>query len=163
MNNETVNQENTTPATEERTFTQAELNAIVSDRLSREREKYSGFEDYKAKAEKFDAAEEAAKSDLQKAQEQAEKYKAELDAIKRENDVRNAREKVATEKGVPANLLTGNTEEECAAQADAFLAWRGEQPKYPAVKDGGETRNVIGNTSDASRVSMLKNLINKEN
>lgn len=149
-NNETVNQENNTPATEEKTFTQAELNAIVSDRLAREREKYVGFDEFKAKAEKFDAAEDAAKSDLEKAKEQADKYKAELDAIKRENEVRDARNKVATEKGIPTNLLTGNTEEECAAQADAILAWRGEQPKYPNVKDAGEnTKNVsAGKTRD---------------
>lgn len=149
-NNETVNQENSTPATEEKTFTQAELNAIVSDRLAREREKYVGFDEFKAKAEKFDAAEDAAKTDLQKATEQAEKYKAELDAMKQAETVRSAREKVATEKGVPTNLLTGNTEEECAAQADAILKWRGEQPKYPSVKDAGEnTKNTSsGKTRD---------------
>ena len=45
-NNETVNQGNNTPATEEKTFTQAELNAIVSDRLAREREKYVGFDEF---------------------------------------------------------------------------------------------------------------------
>lgn len=162
MNNETVNQENNTPATEEKTFTQAELNAIVSDRLAREREKYVGFDEFKAKAEKFDAAEDAAKIDLEKAREEAEKYKTELDAIKQAETVRNVREKVATEKSIPANLLTGNTEEECAAQADAILAWRGQQNKYPNVRDGGETRHMAGNTSDASRLTMLKNLINKE-
>ncbi len=145
--NETVNQESTATQQEERTFTQSELNAIVSDRLAREREKYVGFDEFKAKAEKFDAAEEAAKSDLQKAQEQADKFKAELDALKQAALIRDAREKVATEKGVPANLLTGNTEEECAAQADAFLAWRGQQSKYPAVKDGGETHHTAGGTT----------------
>ena len=49
MNNETVKQET---VVEERTFTQAELDAIVSDRLKRERSKYEGFEDLKAKAAK---------------------------------------------------------------------------------------------------------------
>ena len=44
---ETVNQEQTTEAP--KTFTQQEMDAIIADRLKRERSKYEGFEDYKAK------------------------------------------------------------------------------------------------------------------
>ena len=78
---ETVKQEEqgTEP---EKTFTQSELNAIISDRLNREREKYAGFEDFKAKAEKYDAQVEAEKTDLEKAQEQANSYKAQLEALR---------------------------------------------------------------------------------
>ena len=63
MNEETVNQETleTTAEEPERTFTQTELDAIVRDRLQRERNKYADFETYKEKAEKYDAAEEAQK------------------------------------------------------------------------------------------------------
>ena len=65
---ETVKQENQNPAQEpEKTFTQSELNAIVADRLSRERGKYSDYEELKTKAAQFDAAEEARKTELQKA------------------------------------------------------------------------------------------------
>lgn len=71
---ETVNQE-TTPAAEgqqtERTFTQAEMNAIIADRLNRERTKYADYDTLKSKAAQFDAAEEASKSELQKANEKA--------------------------------------------------------------------------------------------
>ncbi|MCQ2386491.1 MAG: hypothetical protein MJ078_07460 [Clostridia bacterium] len=143
---ETVNQETGAPTAEQsgKTFTQEELNAIVADRLNREREKYAGFEDYKAKAAKFDAAEEAAKSDLQRAQEEAGRYKAQAEALQREIGTRNAREKIAAEKGIPANLLTGETEEDCAKQADAILAWRGGNQKYPAVQDSGETGKLSG-------------------
>ena len=69
---ETVHQENTPAAGEqqaERTFTQAEMNAIISDRLSRERSKYADYDDLKAKAQQFDAAQEAGKTELQKANE----------------------------------------------------------------------------------------------
>lgn len=150
MNNETVNQEqNTAAPQQERTFTQAELNAIVSDRLNREREKYVGYEELKAKAEKFDAAEEAAKSDLQKAQELAAQYKAQAEALQKEAQTRTVRDKVSAETGVPVTLLTGTTEEECKAQAAQLLGWRGEQPKYPVVKDPGETpRGGSGKTRD---------------
>ena len=42
----------------ERTFTQAEMDAIIGDRLKRERAKYADYEDVKAKAQQFDAAQE---------------------------------------------------------------------------------------------------------
>ena len=60
-----------TAATGGKTFTQAELDAAIESRLTRERAKFADYEALKAKAEKFDKAEEAAKSELQKAQEQA--------------------------------------------------------------------------------------------
>ncbi|MEN1976987.1 hypothetical protein [Cellulomonas olei] len=48
--------------------TQAELDRIISDRLHRERTtKYAGFEDLKAKAEKWDAHEAESASELDKA------------------------------------------------------------------------------------------------
>ena len=146
---ETVKQGETAAQQQERTFTQAEVNAIVVDRLNREREKFVGYDELKAKAEKFDAAEEAAKSDLQKAQEQAAQYKAQADAYQKEITVRNAREKVASELGVPASLLTGETEEACKAQAESLLAWRGQQPNYPNLKDSGEHNKIpAGKTRD---------------
>ncbi len=121
-----------------RTFTQAELDAIVGDRLARERAKYPDYEALKAKAAQYDAAEEARKTDLQKAQEAEARAKAELDALKKANAARDARDKAAAETGVPASLLTGATEEECRAQARAILDWRGKQPNYPTTGDGGE-------------------------
>ncbi len=147
---ETVNQETTATAAEqpeERTFTQAEMDAIISDRLKRERAKYADYNEVKEKAAQFDAAVEASKSDLQKAQEQAADYKAKYDALTNEIATRNARDKVANETGVPASLLTGSTEEECRKQAEMFLEWRGEKPKYPNLPDGGEVHKVSGGST----------------
>ena len=97
---ETVHQEPTIPAAEgqqnnERTFTQAEMNAIISDRLSRERSKYADYDDLKAKAQQFDAAQEAGKTELQKANEKAAKLQAQLDSMTRANTLRDIRGKVA--------------------------------------------------------------------
>ena len=66
---ETVHQEQTTQtaAQPERTFTQAEMDAIIGDRLNRERQKYADYAELKAKALKFDEAENASKIELQKA------------------------------------------------------------------------------------------------
>ena len=83
----------------------------------------------------------AAKSDeLQKAQQQAAQLQQELDAMKAAETIRLTREKVAGEKKVPAHLLTGDTEEACAKQADEILAFA--QPSgYPQIRDGGDPRN----------------------
>lgn len=54
---ETVQQEPTTPAAqpqEQRTFTQSEMNAIIQDRLNRERSKYADYEALKEKAAPLD-------------------------------------------------------------------------------------------------------------
>ena len=83
----------------------------------------------------------AANSDeLQKAQQQAAQLQQELDAMKAAETIRLTREKVAGEKKVPAHLLTGETEEACAKQADEILAFA--QPSgYPQSRDGGDPRN----------------------
>ena len=135
---ETVKQE---VATEERTFTQDELNAIVSDRLKRAESKYEDYEELKAKAEKLDKIEEENKSELERATERAQALEAELDGIKKANEVRDIRQKVAEETGVPVSLITGDTEEECKAQAEAINAYA-KPTGYPAVKDGGEVHQV---------------------
>ena len=94
--NETVNQENMTnqnAGTEEqsRTFTQAELDQIVSDRLSREKAKYADYDSLKDKAKKFDQMEEASKSELQKATERADSLQQKLDAMTRAENTRQIR------------------------------------------------------------------------
>ena len=127
---------NETPA---KTFTQAEVDAIVEGRLQRERAKYADYDSLKDKAGKYDAQIESEKTDLQKATERAAELEKELNGMKHAETVRGVREKVAKEKGVPVNLLTADTEEACKTQADAILEFA--QPSgYPTVKDGGETK-----------------------
>lgn len=140
---ETVNQEQTTEKTSEKSFTQSEVDAIVSDRLKRERSKYEGYEELKAKAEKFDAIEEASKTELQKATERAERLEAELNSMKKTDSIRTIREKVSQETGVPSNLLSAEDEESCKAQAEAIMAFATKNSSYPQVKDGGEVTNTI--------------------
>lgn len=108
-----------------KSYTQAEVDALVKG--------------YKDKADKYDAQQEAAKTDLQKAQESAKSYKEKYDALVRQGEIDKVRVKVATEKGVPANLLHGETEEACKAEADALLAFaKNSEAAYPNVNDGGE-------------------------
>lgn len=63
----------------------------------------------------------------------------ELDALKAANSIRDIRDKVAQEHKIPVSLLTGETEEACAAQAQAILDF--SRGSYPQLKDGGEPTN----------------------
>lgn len=142
---ETVNQGNSaTNATEQetKTFTQDELNAIVNDRLGREKAKYSDYEAMKAKAAKYDELEEANKTELQKASEKVSALQDELNAIKKQNEIRDIRAEVAKEMGIPAELLTAETREDCETQAKAINAYASAQAGYPQLKDGGEIQKL---------------------
>jgi len=132
--------ENTSVQTEEKTFSQDEVNSIVAERLAREKAKYEGFEELKAKAEKYDQLEEANKSELQKASERVASLEAQLDALNKAKEVEEMREKVATEIGVPAKLLTADTEEACIEQANAIKEYA--TPAYPTIRDAGEIRGT---------------------
>ena len=77
-----------TPPTvpESKSFTQAELDAIIADRLARHTAKFADYDELKAKVAKVDEADENAKTELQKALDKA--AKAELagnTAIERAN------------------------------------------------------------------------------
>ena len=141
---ETVNQEmnqNETAEQPDKTFTQAEVDAIVSERLKRDRAKYADYEALKEKAVKFDEIEEAGKSELQKAIERGDALQRELESLKTANSLREMRETVAAETGVPAALLTAETEEECRKQAAAALEFAKPRSGYPQVRDAGEPKN----------------------
>jgi predicted nucleic acid-binding Zn-ribbon protein len=145
-NQETTTQNAETEQAEQKTFTQDDVNRIVAKRV----EKYSDYAELKEKAQKFDEQVEAGKSELQKATEKADRLQAELDAIKAEASIRSMREEVATATGVPANLLTASTQEECEAQAQAILTWsqQREPNGYPVIPDGGDP---IGNVKKSTK------------
>lgn len=140
---------------EPKTFTQAELDKIVSERLTRDRAKYADYEELKVKAEKFDKMDEANKSELQKAIERADALESELNSLKKAAEVRELRERVATAAGVPASLLTGEDEETCKAQAKSILEFA--KPAYPKVKDGGEPINTKGKSNRDMFADWLEN------
>lgn len=125
------------PAEPERTFTQAEMDAIIGDRLKRERAKYADYEELKGKAQQYDAAQEAAKSDLEKAVEERDALKARLDKLEADKAHADAVAKAASEHGVDAALLarmSGDVDENAL-----FLKQQlANAPRYGSVPDGGE-------------------------
>ena len=68
--------------------------------------------------------------------------KDELEKLKAANALRDLRAQVSKDTGVPAELLTGDTEDACKAQAEGIKAYsQAQQPTgYPNMKDGGDVR-----------------------
>ena len=115
-----------------------------------------GGDELKSQLEKALAELEAAKKvsarapspdELKTAQEAAAKLEKELTQMKLANQLRELRETVAKEKGVPAELLTGESEDACKKQADGILAYAKSQQGYPKLPDGGETSHVKGSST----------------
>jgi len=124
---------------------QEALDKIIQARVARERAKFADYDEVKAKADKLAEFEESQKTEVQKAQDRlaaAEKRAAELES-------KATRAEVAAAKGVPAALLSGSTQEELEASADALIAFKGEQAKSLVLPDQGKTPNTpSGSTAD---------------
>lgn len=111
----------------EQTFTQAELDKIIQDRLARQASKYSDYETVKADADKWRQAE---RDKLPREQQLLDRI-ADLENAERERaeqydklQLETLRERVAREKGLPDKLiarLSGTTREELEADADDLL------------------------------------------
>ena len=67
----------------------------------------------------------------------ATSLETELNALKASNAIRDMRDKVSKATGVPASLLTGETEEDCTAQAQGIVDFA-KPSAYPVIRDGGE-------------------------
>ena len=103
---------------------QEDFDKAIQARIARERAKIpADYDELKAAAAELEKIRESQKTESEKAAERlaaAEKRAADL-------ELRSIRAEVAAAKGVPAALLSGSTQEELEAAADALIAFRGEQ------------------------------------
>lgn len=143
-----------TPATTEGTTPDEPLGAPGLAALKSEREA-------KAAAEKRAAAAEARIKEFEDAQKsESEKQAERLAEIERENaELKSAktRAEVAAAKGVPAALLTGSTQEELEAAADALIAFRGDAPapRLHIPNEGKSPEGALGIQSDLEFANFL--------
>ena len=119
-----------------RTFTQEEVNSLIAKERRDTEAKFAGFDDFKAKAARLDEIEEANKSDLEKAQADAARYKEKADRLeaeaKRAADIAAA----AEEYGVDAAMLARMSGD--VTENAKFLKGRADSAqKYPSVSDNG--------------------------
>lgn len=101
------------------TFTQKDVDRVVKERLAREREKYEGFDDIKAKAAEYDKLAEASKTETQRLSETAASAAARADTAEQ----RLMKYEVAIEAGVDikhAHRLQGKTKRELLEDAKSL-------------------------------------------
>ena len=120
----------------ERTFTQAEVNEMMGKVRRETREKFSDYDDLKAKAEAYDESQQAAKSDLEKALERAAKAEGEAEALRKATERAQMLSRVSEETSVPASLLKGETEDDVREYASQLLAFA-KKSSYPTDKGKG--------------------------
>lgn len=135
---------------------QEQLNAVLADRLKRERAKYADHAELKAKAARLDEIEQAAKSDLEKATEANARLTAELEALK----LNQLRTEIAVAKGLDpasARFLTGTTQEQIEADADdlANLTGVAQKSVTPTSKLAGQAPRIGGDAEERGFVQSL--------
>lgn len=109
---------------------QEDFDKAIQARIARERAKLpTDYDDLKAKAAKFEQWENDQKTEAQKLQDERDQAQSELAAER----AARIRAEVAASKGVPAELLSGSTQADLEAAADALIAFRGEQAKPSAA------------------------------
>ena len=103
------------------------------------------------KARRFDEIEESNKTEAQKQAEQLAKLQQENERLQ----AQVLKAQVATERGVPADLLAGSTEEELNASAERLLAFRGQPPapEYGRGTDAPPTKPRQLTKADMSSMS----------
>ena len=70
-NSKDINENGTAGAgTEEKKFTQADVDAIIEGRLAREKQKYADYEDLKEKAGKYEVLKNSSKTEAEKTADQ---------------------------------------------------------------------------------------------
>ena len=123
----------------ESTFSQEDVNRIVQERLQREREKYSDYDELKTAAERAQEL-EAEKQTL------AERV-AEFEAKEEQQKLVNS---VAEATGIPAAALKGDTKEELEAHAEVLKSLMKPtgpvipgQEKRPQKVEESEERKAI--------------------
>jgi DNA mismatch repair ATPase MutS len=117
---------------------QADLDRIITDRISRERGKYADYEDLKAKASKFDEAEAANQSELQKAAKRAEDAEAKVAAHEAARKVDEWKKDVSKDRPDLRDLLTATSEADLRAQFDALSARIPAPSADTSSKDDGK-------------------------
>lgn len=93
------------------------------------------------------AAKSGDPEELQKAKDEAAQYKNELDGMKLAESLRVMRAKVAKDKGLDPELLTGDTEDACTQQADKILAFANSKSGYTPLPNPGEPSGSSGKTT----------------
>ena len=125
----------------ESTFSQEDVNRIVQERLQREREKYSDYDELKTAAER-----------AQELEAQTQELTAKVAEFESKEEHRKLVADVAETAGVPAGVLKGETKEELEAHAESIKALLqttgpvipGQEKRPQKIEESDEKKAVKG-------------------
>lgn len=136
---------------------QADLDRIISERLNRERSKFSDYDDLKAAKDELDRIKGEQKTEIEKANEKltaAETARQAAEQAAAERATELLKYKVAATKGISGDelkLLAGTTEQDLNEAADVILKLRRGQRRDPGQGTGGEDPTVSAGLAEARR------------
>lgn len=161
-------------------LTQEELDAVIGERLKREREaaekRYAGFDEAKEKAEKYDAlVAKDLEGQIKKLTEQLNTEKAkntdhdkivsDLTARAQKAETAIMKSRIAHEAGLPYELssrLTGETEDELMEDAKALASYVKPSTAPPlASTDPSKTTGSASTAKQAALMALANSLTNK--
>ena len=132
------------------------LMAASGEDINKANARIKELEDQLKQAQKPEADPELAK--------QLRDLKKEIGAMREANSLREMREKVAKDTGIPVDLLTGDTEEACTQAAEGLKQWRDSAVKeaqtqsYPSLRDPGEVTGAQPTGTNAAWGDLLAGL-----
>lgn len=130
---------------------QEEFDRRLADRLRREREKYSDYDDLKAAASRLAEIEEANKTEEQKRAERIAELESKVTQYETREQLAAWKAEVAEATGVPAAALAGSTKEEIEAHAETLKPLIA-QPN--TQQQAAQTVPTIGNQPDRPAASV---------
>lgn len=158
------------PANGEKTFSQADVDRIVTERIARERKKLPNIDELKEKAQKWDQQEAASLSEidkLKKACEAATTARLEAEARAKAADVKAIKTLLIQKAGIPMDLIDrvrGETEEEIKADIEVLKPLLSTTTKKGAggmVPPGSDPKSGDPDKAGAFGADLAKKYTNK--
>jgi hypothetical protein len=139
---------------------QEDLDKLIGARINKVKSQFADYDDIKTKAAEFDKAQEASKTELEKAAERAAQAERERDELR----LAHARAEVALAKGLTptqAKRLVGTTKDELEADADELLADLGStkakaDPKSLKSGSSGSSEQLTGKEKAAAALRQMR-------
>lgn len=128
---------------------------------ARSKENYAQVQSLTAELEKF----KAAKPDeqLAAATKRADEAEAQLASYKHDAEISGWKAAAAKEAGVPAELLTGETEEAVRSSAKALAAWASKRPAAPRFSNPAGTPATHTKAADPAAEAIRNALFGPRN
>ena len=121
--------------------TQEQLDKIISERLNREREKYSDYESLKGEKTKLETQLSELSTSLEETNANKQTFEDQINELNKKvktYETKNLKTKIALEHGIPfefANRISGDDEKEIKEDAKKIAEFFKSQQPTPPLKD----------------------------